>query len=117
MGDPCRQAHLVYLLLARALPAQPLLVHAAVQVVLTALGQKLADPRQRVDSVQGAQHLVLALRGTMEPVTRWSHCRGSRPTVSFKNIWGCGVWGGDETLAGFTPRTPINREINASLQV
>lgn len=43
-GDLQLCAHLVHLLLAGALPPQPLLVHATVQVVLTRLGQELADP-------------------------------------------------------------------------
>ena len=45
-GDRQRSAHLVHLLLVGALPPQPLLVHATVQVVLARLGQELADPRE-----------------------------------------------------------------------
>lgn len=62
-GDLRLGAHLVHLLLAGALPPQPLLVHATVQVVLTGLGQELADTCEDLHSVQGAHGFLFALQG------------------------------------------------------
>lgn len=56
-------AHLVHLLLAGALPPQPLLVHAAVQVVLARLGQELADPGEDLYGIQRAHRFLFALWG------------------------------------------------------
>lgn len=59
--QPC--AHLVHLFLAGALPAQPLLVHAPVQVVLTGLGQELVDTCKGLHGIQGAYCFLFALQG------------------------------------------------------